>query len=146
MRGMVKMAVLGLAAYGGKVLYDQQVRPRLAERGDGGPTGSAGATGWDTPTGTDPDAKYTEPGFQDVSFGQAVDRDMQLADRLLEETGGDRRAAASRFEREATGAPTLARQQSEAEASGGEDAERGGEEPSRRVEAPHEHFPPASSA
>ncbi len=64
-------------------------------------------TGQDTATGTDPDARYTEPGYQDVSFGQAVDRDAQLADQLMAEEGGDADAAARRFENQAVGAPAL---------------------------------------
>ena len=46
--------------------------------------------GTDTPTGTDPDAKYTEPGYQDKSIGQAGNQDQELADDLLRETDGDR--------------------------------------------------------
>lgn len=69
--------------------------------------------GTDTPTGTDPDATYTEPGYQDVSFGQAVDRDAALAEELLEEEHGDAGAAERRFEQEATGAPRLAEQRDE---------------------------------
>ena len=63
--------------------------------------------GQDTATGTDPDARYTEPGYQDVSFGQAVDRDAELADQLIDETGGDADEAARRFENQAVGAPAL---------------------------------------
>lgn len=69
--------------------------------------------GRDTPTGTDPDARYTGPGYEDVSFGQAVDRDAALADRLAEETGSDEEAE-ERFEDEAVGAPTIRRQHDEA--------------------------------
>lgn len=77
--------------------------------------GSSGAAsgGHDTATGTDPDAKYEEPGYQDKSFGQAVDQDQDLAEELLDETGGDEAAAAERFERESTGAPARAHQHQE---------------------------------
>ena len=36
--------------------------------------------GTDTPTGTDPDATWSEPGYEDKSLGQAVDQDADLAD------------------------------------------------------------------
>jgi hypothetical protein len=61
--------------------------------------------GQDTATGTDPDAKYTQPGYEDVSLGQAVDRDQELADRLLEEHDGDVEAAETEFEEKSAGAP-----------------------------------------
>lgn len=66
--------------------------------------------GTDTPTGTDPDAKYDEPGYEDKSIGQATAQDEQLADELLEETGGDEAEAAERFEKESAGAPARERQ------------------------------------
>ena len=47
--------------------------------------------GTDTPTGTDPDAKWDQPGYEDKSLGQAVDQDSELVDELLEESGGDQR-------------------------------------------------------
>ena len=61
--------------------------------------------GHDTPTGTDPDAKYAEPGYQDKSMGQAGNEDQELVDELLEETGGDTAEAERRFEEESAGAP-----------------------------------------
>ena len=61
--------------------------------------------GEDTPTGTDPDAKYSEPGYEDKSIGQATQQDEELADQLLEDTGGDQQAAEERFEKESAGAP-----------------------------------------
>jgi hypothetical protein len=64
----------------------------------------------DTPTGTDPDAKYEQPGYEDKSFGQAVDQDQDLADELLEETGGDVDEASRRFDEESAGAPVIERQ------------------------------------
>lgn len=66
--------------------------------------------GTDTPTGTDPDAKWDEPGYEDKSLGQAVEQDQELADELLEETGGDAEKAAERFEDESHGAPARERQ------------------------------------
>jgi hypothetical protein len=64
----------------------------------------------DTPTGTDPDAKYDRPGFEDKSLGQAVNQDMELVDQLIEEEGGDERRAAERFAEESAGSPALKRQ------------------------------------
>lgn len=61
--------------------------------------------GHDTPTGTDPDAKYEEPGYQDKSMGQAGNEDQELVDELLEETDGDTAEAERRFEDESAGAP-----------------------------------------
>ena len=66
--------------------------------------------GTDTATGTDPDASYETPGYEDKSLGQAVDQDRVLADRLMAEEDGDAEAAEERFDQEATGAPALARQ------------------------------------
>ena len=66
--------------------------------------------GTDTPTGTDPDAKWSEPGYEDKSLGQAVDQDSDLAEELLEETGGDEKAAEERFEEESHGSPARERQ------------------------------------
>jgi hypothetical protein len=66
--------------------------------------------GHDTPTGTDPDATYDEPGYQDKSLGQAVSQDEELAEKLLEETDGDVDEAARRFEDESAGAPTRDKQ------------------------------------
>ena len=68
------------------------------------------APGTDTPTGTDPDAKYEQPGYEDKSFGQAVDADAELAERIAAEED-DVEAAEERFEEEATGAPAIDRQQ-----------------------------------
>jgi hypothetical protein len=64
----------------------------------------------DTATGTDPDAKYEQPGFEDKSLGQAVNQDMDLVDRLVDEEDGDQRRAAERFADESAGSPTLKRQ------------------------------------
>lgn len=64
----------------------------------------------DTPTGTDPDATYDQPGYEDKSLGQAVEQDEELAEQLLDETGGDTSEAAARFEEESHGAPTRERQ------------------------------------
>jgi hypothetical protein len=70
---------------------------------------SAGAR--DTATGTDPDAKYEQPGFEDKSLGQAVNQDMELVDDLVQEEGGDLARAEERFEHESSGSPVLERQQ-----------------------------------
>lgn len=64
----------------------------------------------DTPTGTDPDASYDKPGYEDKSIGQAVSQDEELAEELLDETGGDRAEAEERFEQESHGAPARERQ------------------------------------
>lgn len=66
--------------------------------------------GQDTPTGTDPDAKYDQPGYEDKSIGQATEQDSELAEKLLDEEGGDEAAAEERFEKESAGAPARERQ------------------------------------
>lgn len=66
--------------------------------------------GEDTPTGTDPDARYEQPGYEDKSLGQAGNQDQELVDDLLDETGGDLEEAERRFERESAGAPARDRQ------------------------------------
>ncbi len=66
--------------------------------------------GTDTPTGTDPDAKYDEPGYEDKSIGQAVNQDEELIDELLDETDGDVDEAEKRFEDESAGSPARERQ------------------------------------
>jgi len=66
--------------------------------------------GRDTPTGTDPEAKWERPGYEDKSLGQAVDQDRTLVERLLAEERGDEDAAESRFYEESAGAPALRRQ------------------------------------
>jgi hypothetical protein len=68
------------------------------------------AGGRDTATGTDPDAKYEQPGFEDKSLGQAVNQDAELAERIAEEEGGDVERAQERFAEESAGSPTLKRQ------------------------------------
>lgn len=65
--------------------------------------------GTDTPTGTDPDAEWTEPGYEDKSFGQAVDQDQELAEEIAEEAGDDAEAA-RRFEDESHGSEARERQ------------------------------------
>lgn len=65
--------------------------------------------GTDTPTGTDPDATYDEPGFEDKSLGQAVVQDEELVDELIEEEG-DVDDAERRFEKESAGAPAREKQ------------------------------------
>jgi hypothetical protein len=66
--------------------------------------------GQDTATGTDPDAKYEQPGYEDKSLGQAVNQDQDLVDDLLEQTGGDEAEAEVRFDEESAGAPARKRQ------------------------------------
>jgi hypothetical protein len=69
------------------------------------------AGGRDTATGTDPDAKYEQPGFEDKSLGQAVNQDMELVDELIDEEDGDLDRAKERFDRESAGSPVLERQE-----------------------------------
>lgn len=90
--------------------------------------------GQDTATGTDPDARYDHPGYEDKSLGQAVEQDEELVDRLMDETGGDAEEAERRFARESAGAPALQRQEggaAEGDAAGGsvEEADRRNGEP-----------------
>jgi hypothetical protein len=66
-------------------------------------------TAQDTPTGTDPEAKYEQPGFEDKSFGQAVNQDADLAERIAAEESDEHRAE-ERFAEESAGSPTLQRQ------------------------------------
>jgi hypothetical protein len=66
--------------------------------------------GRDTATGTDPNARYDHPGYEDKSFGQAVSDDEELAERLLDETDGDVEAAEERFDAESSGSPAIKRQ------------------------------------
>jgi hypothetical protein len=121
MRFLMRIGVLGLAAVGAKSLYD---RFNGNSSSPSSPWGSNSinlggsrndAAPRDTPTGTDPNAKYAHPGYEDKSMGQAVNQDQQLVDRLLDETGGDTRAAESRFASESAGAPALARQERDEE-------------------------------
>ncbi len=67
-------------------------------------------TGQDTPTGTDPDAQYEQPGYEDKSLGQAVQQDEELVDELLDEADGDEDAAAAAFESESAGSAARERQ------------------------------------
>jgi hypothetical protein len=80
-------------------------RPNDADQND------PSAGGRDTATGTDPDAKYEQPGFEDKSLGQAVNQDMELVDELVEEEDGDLDRAKARFDRESAGSPVLERQE-----------------------------------
>lgn len=73
--------------------------------------------GRDTATGTDPNAKYEWPGFEDKSLGQAVNQDQELVERLLAESP-DISTAEARFGVESAGAPALARQQGARAGSG----------------------------
>ena len=64
----------------------------------------------DTPTGTDPDAKYDRPGYEDKSLGQAVNQDQDLVERLVDQADGDLDSAERRFEAESAGKPARDRQ------------------------------------
>jgi hypothetical protein len=119
MRLLFKLGVLGLAAFGAKTLYERFAASSATGGGSAGGSAidlssaraSGVQSGRDTATGTDPSAKYAQPGYEDKSLGQAVDQDQQLVDRLVTETGGDMNAAESRFRTESAGSPALARQE-----------------------------------
>lgn len=114
MRFMTKLALLGGAAYAAKRAYDNYVAGQQSAPQSGGNVGSAGdrvRVGYDTPTGTDPNAKYVEPGYEGKSFGQAVKQDQELVDRLVKDNNGDLDEAASTFRTESAGAPALDRQE-----------------------------------
>jgi hypothetical protein len=83
----------------------------MNDRQNDADTNDPSAGGRDTATGTDPNAKYEQPGFEDKSLGQAVNQDMELVDELIEEEDGDLDRAQSRFEEESAGSPVLERQQ-----------------------------------
>ncbi len=82
-----------------------------APAGGDAATGARARVGYDTPTGTDPNAKYSEPGYEDKSFGQAVNQDQELVDRLVHQNDGDTQRAAEAFRSESAGAPALERQE-----------------------------------
>lgn len=109
MRRLTKLAMLGGIVYLGKRLYDSYSAPA---RGAGN-ANLGGRVGFDTPTGTDPAAKYSEPGYQGKSFGQAVNQDQQLVDELVRESDGNLGAAEEQFRERSAGAPALNRQQSQ---------------------------------
>jgi hypothetical protein len=115
MRFRTKLVLLGGLAYAAKWAYDTHVAPgqqagqKLAGRDSA--TGERAPVGYDTPTGTDPDAKYSEPGYEGKSFGQAVNQDQALVDRLVQENDGDVGRAAQAFQNESAGAPALERQE-----------------------------------
>jgi hypothetical protein len=111
MRKLVKLAVLGLAAFGGRTLYEKWKATQSPSSGTSARPGEP--RGNDTPTGTDPAAKWTGPGYEDKSLGQAVNQDQKLVDELVDETGGDLAAAEDRFKERSAGAPALARQENE---------------------------------
>ena len=67
-------------------------------------------SGHDTATGTDPDAKYDHPGYEDKSFGQAVNQDQDLVDKLIADADGDLGEASRYFEDQSAGAPARKRQ------------------------------------
>jgi hypothetical protein len=67
-------------------------------------------SGQDTATGTDPDAKYDHPGYEDKSFGQAVNQDQDLVDDLIAGADGDLDEASKHFEDQSAGSPARERQ------------------------------------
>jgi hypothetical protein len=87
---------------------------RDADLRNGEPDATVGSKkmppGRDTPTGTDPDAEYVQPGYEDKSLGQAVEQDQELVEQLVDEEGGDEEAAAERFTEESHGATAMQRQ------------------------------------
>lgn len=80
-----------------------------ADTRNGEPDALEDEIGHDTPTGTDPDARFERSGYEDKSFGQAVDQDRRLVEELAEQTT-DEREASERFDRESAGAPARRRQ------------------------------------
>jgi hypothetical protein len=119
MRLVTKLVILGAAAYGAKVAYDKYVAAGaqsddMAASG-ANPSGSSVRIGYDTPTGTDPAARYSTPGYEDKSFGQAVNEDQALVERLVNDSGGDLDGAEDAFRRASAGAPAIERQQRDAE-------------------------------
>ena len=69
--------------------------------------------GTDTATGTDPDAKWDKPGYEDKSLGQAVQQDEELAEDLADDENLDDAEASKRFDEESAGAPARQRQNDE---------------------------------
>lgn len=87
----------------------------------------------DTTTGADPDAEYDRPGYEDVSLGQAAERDAQLAEELVADTD-DVTEAEQRFAEEATGAPALRDRPGGASESDESDESDDGRDPERLLE------------
>jgi hypothetical protein len=111
---MTKLVVLGAVAYGAKWGYDKYVAAGKQLDDAANPAtvhGSNVRIGYDTPTGTDPNAKYSGPGYEDKSFGQAVNSDQDLVDRLVDDAGGDLESAEDDFRRSSAGAPAIERQE-----------------------------------
>jgi hypothetical protein len=71
--------------------------------------------GQDTATGTDPDAKYATPGYEDKSFGQAGNQDQELVDQLVADSDGDLAQAEAEFDEASAGAPALADQNADSD-------------------------------
>jgi len=112
MRFITKLVMLGGAAYAAKWAYDNYLAPaQQSSGGTGAAQGQHIRVGYDTPTGTDPNAKYTEPGYQGKSFGQAVSEDQELVDDLVRDNAGDLDNAAMTFRSASAGAPALERQE-----------------------------------
>lgn len=118
MRRLLKFGLLVAATAGARRVYGawrdsgrtERPRPHVASGRE------PARPGRDTPTGTDPEALYVEPGYHDKSFGQAVDQDAALVAKIVEEEGDDLAHAEERFERESIGAPARRRQREEGRA------------------------------
>ena len=106
-----KLLLLGVGAAAGKAVLEKRRKSQLGSRGPNTDI----AVVVDTPTGTDPNAKYTTAGFEDKSIGQAVNQDAELAERLLAESDGDKAEAERRFMNESAGAPKLRAQEHDSE-------------------------------
>ena len=96
--------------YGAKRLWDDYIAPGRRPSARPAATDAFGRIGFDTPTGTDPNAKYAQPGFEEKSFGQAVSQDQELVDDLMAASHGDEAAAEETFRHVSAGAPALDRQ------------------------------------
>lgn len=117
MRRLLKFGLLIAATAGAKRVYGAWRDSGRTERGSSERENREPASpGKDTPTGTDPEALYVEPGYQDKSFGQAVDQDTALVAKIVEEEGGDLEHAEERYERESIGSPARRRQREEGRA------------------------------
>lgn len=108
MRKILKLAMFGALVYAAKSAYEKWMQ---SSSGSQSVPAAPQPSGRDTATGADPDAKWSEPGYQDKSLGQAVNQDEQLVERLMDETGGDVAEAEARFRTQSAGAPALARQE-----------------------------------
>jgi hypothetical protein len=112
---MMVLGGLAMAAKRGYDLYREMTTQGRTSPGPGLRSNGTGNIGYDTPTGTDPNAKYSTPGYEDKSLGQAVNQDQELVDELVQETHGDLGEAERKFNERSAGAPTLERQAREHE-------------------------------